>query len=254
MKFLYPLFFFILFNAHAQDSQDAFAEIKGSPKEYKETWYEAKKTKTGFVKGKYLHDDVYSINAHGEIVKEGMFPPEKWEIPENSYNNENQKIGTINYNEDGKIKDRTKFLYDKNKLVEEKIYGDSDTLFVSRKYVYLNNVAIKKLEFKAENGVLKTTPNEVTTYEYDAKNNLSTESTVYEDEYYAFAYKYNDKNFITEVHSKSSFPVRDKEFSISIRYNYQKYDLYNWTEVYLEDGLSSDRKPSYYFIQREFKY
>lgn len=254
MKFLYPLFFFIFINIHAQDSRDAFAIIKGNPKGYKETWYEAKKTKTGFVKGKYLHDDVYSINAHGEIVKQSFMPPEKWEVPQTSYNKDNLKIETINYNEEGGIKDRTKFLYDKNKLIEEKVYGDSDTLLVSNKYEYLNNLAVRKLEFRAENGVLKSTPSEITTYEYDSKNNILEESIVYEDEYVAFAYKYNDKNFMTEVHSKSSFPVREKEFSISIRYNYQKYDLNNWTEVYVEDELSSDRKPSYYFIQREFKY
>ncbi|MBS7253825.1 hypothetical protein [Flavobacterium branchiicola] len=254
MKFLYLLFFFIFFNVHAQDSQNAFAELKGNPKEYKETWYEAKKTKTGFVKGKYLHDDVYGVNAHGEIIKQGMFPAEKWEIPQNSYNKENQKIETINYNEEGGIKDKTKFIYDKNKLVKENIYDDSDVLFVSKKYEYLNNLAVRKLEFRTENGTLKTAPDEITTYEYDAKNNISTESTAYDDEYNAYAYKYNDKNLITEIYSKSSFPVRETEFKVSIRYNYQKYDVNNWTEMYLEDGLSSDGKPSYYFIEREFKY
>ncbi|WP_433830629.1 hypothetical protein [Flavobacterium anhuiense] len=196
----------------------------------------------------------YTVNDHGEFVKQSFFSLEKWEAPQNSYNKENQKIETINYNEDGGIRDRTKFIYDKNKLVEEKNYGNSDTLYINKKFEYWNNLLVKKFEFHSENGILSSASNEITTYEYDARNNLVKEALVYGDEYLDYAYKYNDKNFMTEVYSRSSFPVRETEFTINMRYTYQKFDSNNWTEMYSEDGLSSDRKPNYYFIQREFKY
>jgi hypothetical protein len=253
MNFFHTLFFFVFLNAYSQNNS-VLEEIKGNPKEYKETWYEAKKTKTGFVKGKYLHDDVYIKDSNGEFMKQSFFPMNKWDFPQNRYNDKKQKLETINYYDDGGIINRTEFFYDKNKVVQEKFYYNSDTIISSVKYEYQNDLIIKKLEFDAEKGILSDNPQSVITYKYDGRNNMIKESHDSNFQNDVFSYVYNDKNFMTEFYRKLSFPVPDKESKLSMRFEYKNYDLHNWTEIYVEDDIDSDKKSKCYFIQREFKY
>ncbi|MDI5899649.1 hypothetical protein [Flavobacterium yafengii] len=250
MKYILTAFLFYSLYSHSQLT--TFGDkINGNPLEYKETFYEAKKIKNKFEKGKYLYDDIFTKNTNGEFVKQTTFPLEKWETPQNTFNEKKQKTLIEIFSEDGTVNEKTKFIYTENKLVEEEYYL-ADTLSSKYKYEYKNGNKAKKIEYS----LLKNVPISTVDYSYDSNNNLIKESYKYSsDQEDINIYEYNEKNFLTKYYRKLSFPPSsDIEPKIAKKITYVKYDNYNWTEVFFEDCLDCDSGSKIYFIERDYKY
>ncbi len=251
----YILLIIGLFSVNSNSQTTSFGDkINGKVKEYKETFFEAKKINNKYVKGKYLFDDTFEIDINNEFVKQSIFSPEKWDIPQNTYNN-NRKIETVNYYEDGKIINRTKFIYNsEGVLTEEQFYYASDTLISNTTYEYESSLIIKKITKNYNYDEEKKINIDVVTYKYDLNRNLVSEFLKTENQEELTTYKYNDKNYLIETYSKSSFPIPNKKLKLCKKIEYVKYDNYNWTEIFFEDGLCSDNKSKIFFVERIFKY
>ena len=253
MKYILIIIAFFSINSNSQTTNFG-DKINGMPKEYKETFFEAKKINNKYVKGKYLYDDTFVININNEYVKQTMFPLEKWETPQYKYNDNNLKIEIINYYETGEIINRTKFKYNsENKIIEEQFYYASDTLISNSVYEYNNNLLTKKIEkiynYDVENSIQINN----TTYKYDLKENLISELYNSDFQELLYTYKYNKDNYLTEVYWKDSLTPKDKELKISKKNQYIKYDKFNWTETFFED-YSGNGKSKIYYIERIYKY
>ncbi|MDP5198889.1 hypothetical protein [Flavobacterium sp. DG2-3] len=249
MKLIYLAFFFVFINASAQ-TEELLGAIRGNPKEYKETFYKAKKTKTGFIKGEFLYEKVYVKDSNNEFVEYSEFPSEEKDSKKNIYNKDNQKIESIFYDDEGKVVGKTKFVYLNKNLIEEKFYREEKyEKFI--KYDYENDLLVKKTEaYLEDDGSINSSW--TYSYEYDANKNIIKETYLNGIQNDVYTYKYNEKNFPTEIYGKITLN-HDKEPRLYNKSVYQKYDDYNWTGVYFQD-INSDNKIEINYIEREFKY
>lgn len=249
MKFICSLFLFAFINASAQ-TEEILGDIRGNPKEYKETYYEARKTKTGFVKGQRLYDMVYIKNSDNEFVEYSEFSSKEKDLKKNIYNKNNQKVESIFYDDKGKIIGKTKFLYENKNLIEEKEYrGEKHEKFI--KYDYENNLLVKKTEaYLEDDGSINSSW--TFSYEYDTNKNIIKETFLSGIQNDVFTYKYNERNFMTETYGKVTLN-HDKTPKLYYKSVYQNYDNYNWTGVYFQ-RINSDNKIEINYIEREFKY
>ena len=247
------LIFLILFTSDIYCQIESFGKINGQPKKYKETFFEANNVKNRYTKGKYLYDDIYVKDSNNIFIKQSIFAEDKMELSKDVYKNK-LKIETINYDESGKIVNKTKFKYNlQDIIIEEDFYYSSDTLISKTNFEYDNNLLILKtiIEYNlGSNGRISKV-----NYTYDLKNNLTSMYYVNDDQDIFDKFVYNNKNYLIEFYSKSSFPNRNQKLQLCNKINYLEYDNFNWTKIFLEEGICrDDGKSNIYYIERKFEY
>jgi hypothetical protein len=236
-------------------------KLFGNIKEYTENFYYATKKNGKYVKGKMQNYTTYKKNANGEFVKDDMFP-EKSDYPENKYNNLKQKTESISYDDDEKVTGRTIYSYGPDKkIAEEKNYfSDNDTLRSLVKYQYNKNQVIKtNFSYDYQGGETQITESE-DVFVYDERGNLieehsklNKEDSGYLDELVIFS-KYDVNNRKIEQSSKDSQLGRNGKIELDTRWQYLKIDNQkNWTEMFFEGGLSSEKQDAN-FVERIFVY
>jgi hypothetical protein len=252
------LIYFIMllsFKSFAQINE--FESIKGNPHSYHEIKYKAEKVKNEYIKTEKIDSALYVKDSNTIYNRKTIFPNEIWDSPQIKYSKSKKKIQEINYDENGKIINKTDFIYDKNdNLIEENFYNDFDSLKGHKKYEYSNNLKSKLKEYTVENGKFTSNIYSETTYQYDSKENLIQEIQIYEGEKNSITYKYNDHNLIVEHLRQLSFPNQDKEPKLYLKYVYKKYDTYNWTELFFEETIDNEgtEEINIYFIERIYNY
>ncbi|TBT97605.1 hypothetical protein CWI39_2849p0020 [Hamiltosporidium magnivora] len=242
-------------NAQVTEIKDT---IKGNVSSFKETWYDAKTTKKGFQKGKYLHDDEYLKNENNVFVKKTIFPLEKYEIPQNEFNNKNQILKSVKYSEDGNIINKTLYIYKNDTLVEENFYLTSDTITSKKTFEYKDNKKYKTIEYYFDKDENKLVKNSVTTYLYDNKNGTITKNIDYEyQDDWIYLYKYNNKHFLIELYFAEYKKNEKPNLKIIKKIIYTSDDGTNWLTAYFIDEFDkvNSTKPSkIYFLERQFNY
>ncbi|MFV8352199.1 hypothetical protein [Flavobacterium sp. XS2P14] len=234
-------------------------KLFGNIKKYTENFYYATKKDDKYVKGKMQNYRTFQKNSNGEFVEDKLFP-KKSDYPENKYNNLKLKIESINYDDEDKMIEKTIYNYGPdNKLIEERNYLDNDTLRSSVKYEYNKNHIFKnKNSYEYIEGAVEITESQDDLV-YDERRNLieehfknNKEGSAYLDELVIYR-KYNTDNRRIEESSSDSF-FGDGKSKLDTRIQYLKIDNQkNWTEMFFEDGLDSE-KPSANFVERIFIY
>ncbi|AWK04218.1 hypothetical protein HYN56_08220 [Flavobacterium crocinum] len=234
-------------------------KLYGNIKEYTENFYYASKKNGKYVKGKMQNYTTFKKNANGEFVEDKFFP-KKSDYDENKYNSLKQKIESISYNDDEKVTGRSLYRYGaENKLLEEKMYSENDTLRAVVKYEYNKNHVLKTtFSYDYSNGKAEITDDSQVEYVYDERGNLIEEhlknklDSVYKDQIVIYR-KYNSDNRRIEESSSDTL-FGDGKIALDTKLEYLKIDdEKNWTEMFFEGGLSS-KKQDANFVERIFVY
>jgi hypothetical protein len=256
LKFSQITYFLFLVNGlHCYAQAQFLDNIKGNPKEYVETYYEAKKVNNALVKGKETNSITYVKDSNNVFVAQSVFTRDKWELPETKYSATHQKLEVTNYYDDGEVMNRTKYKYDtKGFLTEEDFYYASDTLITKTIHEYNGSLRTKSISYVIENGVVTDGIDSYTSFEYDKNKNLIREIYSSSAQNDTLLYTYGDRNFLTAYYRNLALYHEGKEPILYSRYTYKTADKYNWTAVFYEESI--DRKESYsvYFIERKFVY
>jgi len=249
--------FFINVNLSFGQITELKDTIKGNVESFKETWFEAKYSSKGFQKTNYLHDDEFFKNENNIFVKKTIFPLEKYETPQNEYNSKNQVINTINYYEDGKIINKTTYLYLNDLLVEENFYLSSDKIQTKKTYEYKNGKKSNIIEYlwdENENIFIKFS---TTTYSYDIINQISENIDYEKQDDWLYQYKYNNKNFLTEIHFAEYKKNEIPKLKLKKKILYVSDDGINWLSAFFIDEYDENifTKPiKIFYIEREINY
>lgn len=188
---------------------------------------------------------LYGFDSKGNIVREQIYKVKKEKTNLNIeyiYNNEEILIESNEFNPDGKIKIKCKYIYEKGKLVERlknkpngKLsshirykYGDNNLKIAEEWYNHKGTLyEEKKFEYdEAQNLIEETHFNddgsigEHYAYKYDANKNLSEKISFYSDGniYERWEYKYDDSGKRIEEHHFFS----DEKPECIIKYTYDE--------------------------------
>ena len=237
-------------NLYAQNEY----KIKGNPKSYTETYFGVNKINDQLIKGEETNEEFFKINIYNVLELQYKEKPEKWEVPKEIYNSLNQKIESIEYNDEGEIINKTKYYYDiNNKLIEEKFYFESDNLILNTTYLYKNDL----LDIKTINDFSTLSNGKHTIsyviYKYD-NNNLISEHYKSITEERLSVYKYDNNNNLIETYYNYDFPANEEKLQLCKKITYIKFDKFNWTEIFIEDNLCIKNEAIKYFLVREYKY
>ena len=255
------IIFIYLFSINCISQETAIEDIvNGNPKEYKQTYFKAKKVNNKYVKGTYLYDETFVLNRYNEFEKQTLIPLEKWETPQNIYNSKNQKIEIQNFNESSEIVNKTKLKYNsENLLFTEELFDETGILKSISTNEYLNKKIIKKVTKDLNNEYENKEQIENRTYSYDLNGNLVNKLFKSSDQEYLDEYKYDEKNHLIESFTNQKYPLKSNGTIITQKREVIKCDKYNWTEIFLEnfkyiDYQLKSNDSDIFFIERIFKY